>query len=80
MKNAIDCTQGQALVRQRMDAVEPVFGNLRHSKGLNRLALRGKTESIHRGTCIAGFTILRSWPSRVINAAQIGPQIGLKSI
>ena len=27
-----------------MGAVELVFGNLRHNKGLNRLTLRGKTE------------------------------------
>lgn len=42
MRCAIDSTRGRALYSQRIGTVEPVFGNIRHNKRLNRLTLRGK--------------------------------------
>jgi DDE family transposase len=40
MKAAIDSDRGKALYSRRIATVEPVFGNLRHNKGLNRFTLR----------------------------------------
>jgi DDE family transposase len=40
MKAAIDTDRGRALYGQRIATVEPVFGNLRHNKGLDRFTLR----------------------------------------
>jgi len=42
MKQAIDSPQGRLLFGQRLGTVEPVFGNLRHNKQLNRFTLRGQ--------------------------------------
>lgn len=42
MKQAIDGPRGRRLYGQRMATVEPVFGNLRHNKRLNRFTLRGQ--------------------------------------
>ena len=42
MTRAIDSPQGRALYSQR--TVEPVFGNLRHNKGLDRFTLRGRSK------------------------------------
>lgn len=42
MKQAIDSPRGRKLYGRRMATVEPVFGNLRHNKGLNRFTLRGQ--------------------------------------
>jgi transposase len=42
MKRAIDSPLGRALYGRRFATVEPVFGNLRHNKGLNRFTLRGR--------------------------------------
>lgn len=42
MRRAIDSERGRALYGQRFATVEPVFGNLRHNKGLNRFTLRGR--------------------------------------
>ena len=42
MKQRIDSDQGRALYGGRFATVEPVFGNLRHNKRLNRFTLRGK--------------------------------------
>jgi transposase len=42
MKRAIDSDEGRALYGQRFATVEPVFGNLRHNKQLNRFTLRGQ--------------------------------------
>lgn len=44
MKHAIDSTLGRKLYGQRMATVEPVFGNLRYNKGLDRFTLRGLTK------------------------------------
>ena len=41
MKQAIDSPKGRRRYGQRMGTVEPVFGNLRHNKQLNRFTLRG---------------------------------------
>jgi hypothetical protein len=40
MKAAIDSEWGKALYGRRLATVEPVFGNLRHNKGLDRFTLR----------------------------------------
>lgn len=40
MKERIDSPEGRARYSQRIGTVEPVFGNLRHNKRLNRLASR----------------------------------------
>jgi transposase len=42
MKRAIDSPRGRALYGRRFATVEPVFGNLRHNKGLDRFTLREK--------------------------------------
>jgi transposase len=44
MKAAIDAPAGRARYAQRFAAVEPVFANLRHNKGLDRFTLRGRTK------------------------------------
>ena len=42
MKRAIDAERGRELYGQRFATVEPVFGNLRANKRLNRFTLRGR--------------------------------------
>lgn len=42
MKRAIDSERGRELYGGRFATVEPVFGNLRHNKRLNRFTLRGR--------------------------------------
>ena len=42
MRERIDTEQGRALYGQRFATVEPVFGNIRHNKRLNRFTLRGQ--------------------------------------
>ena len=42
MKRAIDSEEGRRLYGQRFATVEPVFGNLRYNKRLNRFTLRGQ--------------------------------------
>jgi transposase len=42
MKRAIDSEYGRKLYGKRMGTVEPVFGNLRANKGLDRFTLRGQ--------------------------------------
>ena len=44
MRERIDSDQGRALYGGRFATVEPVFGNLRHNKRLNRFTLRGQTK------------------------------------
>lgn len=44
MKQAIDSERGRVLYGRRFATVEPVFGNIRHNKGLNRFTLRGQTK------------------------------------
>jgi Transposase DDE domain len=41
MKRAIDSERGRALYSQRIGTVEPVYGNIRHNKRLNRFTVRG---------------------------------------
>jgi hypothetical protein len=43
MKDKIDSDAGRARYGRRFATVEPVFGNLRHNKRLNRFTLRGRT-------------------------------------
>jgi transposase len=44
MKRRIDSEEGRRRYGQRFATVEPVFGNIRHNKGLNRFTLRGRTK------------------------------------
>jgi hypothetical protein len=45
MKQAIDLERGRQLYGRRFATVEPVFGNLRHNKRLNRFTLRGRQKA-----------------------------------
>ena len=42
MRQKIDSDAGKRMIARRFAAVEPVFGNLRHNKRLNRFTLRGQ--------------------------------------
>lgn len=42
MRQAIDSERGRRLYGRRFATVEPVFGNIRHNKRLNRFTLRGQ--------------------------------------
>ncbi|MBK9607730.1 MAG: transposase [Betaproteobacteria bacterium] len=44
MKRRIDSAAGRVRYGQRLATVEPVFGNLRYNKGLDRFTLRGKAK------------------------------------
>ncbi len=44
MRNLIDSPEGRARYGQRFATVEPVFGNIRYNKGLNRFTLRGRAK------------------------------------
>lgn len=44
MKVTIDSVRGRAMITRRFATVEPVFGNLRGNKRLNRFTLRGRTK------------------------------------
>jgi hypothetical protein len=44
MKRRIDSPEGRLLYGRRVGIVEPVFGNLRHNKGLDRFTLRGRAK------------------------------------
>ena len=42
MKDKVDSAEGRTIYSERMRIVEPVFGNIRYAKGLDRFTLRGK--------------------------------------
>ena len=44
MKQRIDSEDGRAKYGRRFATVEPVFGNLRHNKQLNRFTLRSQAK------------------------------------
>ena len=44
MKRRLDSDEGRRRYAERFATVEPVFGNIRHNKGLNRFTLRGRTK------------------------------------
>jgi transposase len=44
MKRKIDSPEGRGRYAQRFATAEPVFGNLRYNKGLDRFTLRGRTK------------------------------------
>jgi len=44
MKRKIDSPRGRAMLARRFATAEPVFGNLRHNKRLDRFTLRGRTK------------------------------------
>ena len=44
MKRRIDSPAGRYAYGRRLGIVEPVFGNIRHTRRLNRFTLRGRTK------------------------------------
>jgi len=44
MRRRIDSPEGRARYAMRFGAVEPVFGNLRYNKGLDRFTLRSRAK------------------------------------
>jgi len=42
MKRKIDSIKGRLIYNKRLGTVEPVFGNIRSTLGLDRFTLRGK--------------------------------------
>jgi hypothetical protein len=44
MRQRIDSREGREQYARRLGIVEPVFGNIRHNKGLNRFTLRGQAK------------------------------------
>lgn len=44
MKAKIDSAHGRGIYAYRLGTVEPVFGNIRHTKGMDRFTLRGKAK------------------------------------
>jgi transposase len=44
MKRKIDSEQGREMITRRFATVEPVFGNIRHNKQMNRFTLRGQAK------------------------------------
>jgi IS5 family transposase len=44
MKKRIDSPEGRVRYGERFATVEPVFGNVRYNKGLDRFTLRGRTK------------------------------------
>ena len=44
MRQRIDSDDGRERYGQRLGVVEPVSGNIRHNKELNRFTLRGQTK------------------------------------
>ena len=44
MEQRIDSSTGMRMIATRFATVEPVFGNPRHNKRLNRSTLRGRTK------------------------------------
>jgi len=44
MRDKIDSAYGKYIYSKRMQIIEPVFGNIRHNKGLRRFSFRGKTK------------------------------------
>ena len=45
MKAKIDSDRGRMIYAGRLGAVEPVFGNLRSNKGMNRFTMRGRRKN-----------------------------------
>lgn len=45
MRNKIDTEKGRRIYSKRMSVVEPVFGNIRWSKGLHRFTMRSKKKN-----------------------------------
>jgi hypothetical protein len=60
MKQRIDSDQGKRMIGARFATVEPVFGNLRHNKRLDRFTLRGRRRSMGNGSSIAWCTTSKS--------------------
>lgn len=61
MRNLIDSPEGRARYGQRFATVEPVFGNIRYNKGLNRFTLRGRAKVDAHGSSSAWCITSRNW-------------------
>src|SRR5262245_257501 len=61
MKCKIDSPRERELLARRFATAEPVFGNLRHNKRLDRFTLRGRAKVDGHGSCTVWSTTLRSW-------------------
>lgn len=42
MRDKVDTPEGRHRYSYRMGTIEPIFANLRHAKGLNRINYRGR--------------------------------------
>lgn len=51
MMDVIDSPQGRQKYARRMGIVEPVFGNIKHTKGMNRFTLRGSKKVTIQWLC-----------------------------
>ena len=51
MMDIIDSPQGRQTYARRMGIVEPVFGNIKHAKGMNRFTLRGSKKVTIQWLC-----------------------------
>ncbi len=60
MKRRIDSDQGKQMIAARFATVEPVFGNLRHNKRLDRFTLRGRSKVVGNGSSTAWCTTSKS--------------------
>jgi hypothetical protein len=57
MKHRIDSDQGKRMITRRFATVEPVFGNVRGNKRLDRFTLRGRKKVDGHAWC----TTWRNW-------------------
>jgi transposase len=51
MRQLVDSPQGRHKYARRMAIIEPVFGNIKHSKGMDRFTLRGTTKVTTQWLC-----------------------------
>ena len=51
MMDIIDSPQGRQTYARRMGIVEPVFGNIKYAKGMNRFTLRGSKKVTIQWLC-----------------------------
>ncbi|WP_372717218.1 hypothetical protein [Immundisolibacter sp.] len=62
MKVKIDSALGRRMITARFATVEPVFGNLRGNKRLDRFTLLARRKVDGQWSCIAWCTTSRNWP------------------
>jgi transposase len=64
MRERIDSDEGRAQYGQRFATVEPVFGNIRHNKRLNRFTLRGQVKVDGQWKLFALVHNIEKWANR----------------